>query len=69
MIRLISVDEINECNVNGMSSSQITKMIDKSKISTEDLKTFVEDIYHDEIKTNDRKSICRLICQYVRNKQ
>lgn len=69
MIRLISVNEINECNVNGMSSSQITKMIDKSKISTEDLKTFIEDAYHDEIKTNDRKSICRLICQYVRNKQ
>ena len=64
-MKLQSVDEID--NLVTVDKSELVKMLDKSKIDTEDLKDYLETKTKSiGIKTNDRKTVCRLITNYLK---
>ena len=64
-MKLQSVDEID--NLVTVDKSELVKMLDKSKIDTEDLKYYLETKTKSMgIKTNDRKTVCRLITNYLK---
>ena len=64
-MKLQSVDEID--NLVTVDKSELVKMLDKSKIDTEDLKDYLETKTKSMgIKTNDRKTVCRLITNYLK---
>lgn len=64
-MKLKSVDEID--SLVNVDKSELVKMLDKSKIDTEDLKDYLETKTKAlDIKTNDRKTVCRLITNYLK---
>lgn len=64
MIRLVELSEISKVQVE--DKKDLIKLIDKSKIPTEDLKEFVSMKTGEiNVKTNDRKTLCRLITKYI----
>lgn len=64
-MKLQSVDEIDKLVT--IDKSELVKMLDKSKIDTEDLKDYLETKTKSiGIKTNDRKTVCRLITNYLK---
>jgi hypothetical protein len=64
MIRLTDLSEISQICVE--SKKEFIKLIDKSKIPTEELKEFVSQKTGDlNLKVNDRKTLCRMIIKHI----
>lgn len=64
-MKISSVDEIDKLVT--VDKFELVKLLDKSKIDTEDLKDYLETKTKSMgIKTNDRKTVCRLITNYLK---
>ena len=64
-MKISSVGEIDKLVT--VDKSELVKLLDKSKIDTEDLKDYLETKTKSMgIKTNDRKTVCRLITNYLK---
>lgn len=68
MLRIQNLSELS--SIKSENKKQTIKLIESSKISNEDLKDYLSSKTGDlNIKTNDRKTLCRLIERYIRKSE
>lgn len=65
-IKMIRIQNLNELKNINTDKKNTLKLLESSKLSNEDLKDYLAEKTGDfNVKTNDRKTLCRLITNHI----